>query len=77
MEELVFLSFSTVTRLWCWTTEESGFDSLLGLEASLFYTEFKSVLGPTQSLTQWVSEALSAEIKQLGREADHSPPSRD
>jgi hypothetical protein len=31
-------------------------------------------LGPTQPPIQWVPGALSLGVKQLGREADHSPP---
>jgi hypothetical protein len=31
-------------------------------------------LGPTQSLIQWMSGALSLGVKHPGREADHSPP---
>jgi hypothetical protein len=33
-------------------------------------------LGPTQPPIQWVPGALSLGVKRLGREADHSPPSR-
>jgi hypothetical protein len=32
-------------------------------------------MGPTQPPIQWVPGALSLEVKQPGREADHSPPS--
>jgi len=32
-------------------------------------------LGPTQPHIQWVLGARSQEVKQLGHEADHSPPS--
>jgi hypothetical protein len=35
----------------------------------------RPALGPTQSPLQWVKGALSLEVKKLGREADHSPPS--
>jgi len=33
------------------------------------------VKGPTQTLIQWVPEALSLGVKRPGHEADHSPPS--
>jgi hypothetical protein len=35
----------------------------------------RMALGPTQTPIQWVPGALSLGVKQLGREADHSPPS--
>jgi hypothetical protein len=38
-------------------------------------TSPKSTLGPTQPPIQCEPGALSPEIKRLGREADHSPPS--
>jgi hypothetical protein len=41
----------------------------------LLFTASRSALGPTQPPLQWVPEALSPEVKQPGREADHSPPS--
>jgi hypothetical protein len=34
----------------------------------------RPALGSTQPPIQWVPEALSLGVKQLGREADHSPP---
>jgi hypothetical protein len=33
-------------------------------------------MGPTQPPIQWVPGVLSLGIKRLGREFDHSPPSR-
>jgi hypothetical protein len=41
----------------------------------LFSTTYRPVLGPTQSLIQWVPWTLSPEIKRLGGETDHSLPS--
>jgi hypothetical protein len=38
-------------------------------------TMSRMALGPTQPPIQWVSGALSLRVKQLGCEADHSPPS--
>jgi hypothetical protein len=38
----------------------------------LFSTSSRPTLGPTQPPIQWVSEALSPGLKQLGREADHT-----
>jgi hypothetical protein len=35
----------------------------------------RMALGPTQPPIQWVPEALSLGVKQLGHEDDHSPPS--
>jgi hypothetical protein len=52
-----------------------GFDSLWGLGIFLFTTASRTAMGPTQSPIQWVPGALSLGVKQLGREADYSPPS--
>jgi len=38
-------------------------------------TASRPVLGPTQTLIQWVSWTLSLEVKRTGREDDHLPPS--
>jgi hypothetical protein len=40
-----------------------------------FSTTSIPALGPTQPHIQWVQGALSAGLKRLGREADHSLPS--
>jgi hypothetical protein len=37
-------------------------------------TASKPVLGPSQSLIQWVPGAISPGVKRLRSEADHSPP---
>jgi hypothetical protein len=42
---------------------------------SLFSTASKPASGPTQPSIQWVLGAFSLGMKQLGREADNSPPS--
>jgi hypothetical protein len=42
----------------------------------LLSTPSRPALEPTQLLIQWVTGALSSEVKQPGGEADHSPPSR-
>jgi hypothetical protein len=41
----------------------------------LLATASRPVLGPTQSPTQLVPEAISSGVKRPGRTADHSPPS--
>jgi hypothetical protein len=46
-----------------------------GLGIFLFTTASRTALGPTQPPIQRVPGALSLGVKQLGREADHSPPS--
>jgi hypothetical protein len=51
------------------------FDSWQGLEIFLFTIMSRTALGPTQPPIQWVPGALSLGVKQLGREADHPPPS--
>jgi hypothetical protein len=40
----------------------------------LFPTLSRPALGPAQPPIQWVPGALSLGVKQLGRDADHSPP---
>jgi len=52
-----------------------GFDSRRGLGIFFFITAARTALGPTQPPIQWVLGVLSLEVKQPGREADHSPPS--
>jgi hypothetical protein len=56
-----------------WMT--GGFESRQGLGIFFFTTASRPDLGPTQLPIQWVPRALSRELKKLGREADHSPPS--
>jgi hypothetical protein len=51
------------------------FESRQGLGIFLFTTVSRAVLGPTQPPIQWVPAAVSVEVKQPVREADHSPPS--
>jgi hypothetical protein len=34
----------------------------------------RSILEPIQASIQWVTGALSLEVKRPGQEADHSPP---
>jgi len=40
----------------------------------IFTTASITVLGPTQPPKQWAPGALTAGVRQLGREADHPPP---
>jgi hypothetical protein len=54
--------------------DDRGFESRQGLENFLFTTAPKPALGLTQPPVQWVTVSLSLEVKRLGREADHSPP---
>jgi hypothetical protein len=53
----------------------TGFDSRRGLQIFLLATASIPALAPTQPPVQWVSGVLSKEVKQPGREADHSPTS--
>jgi hypothetical protein len=52
-----------------------GFKSWQGQGIFLFTTEFSSALGPTQSATQWVTGALSLDVKRPVREVENSSPS--
>jgi hypothetical protein len=45
----------------------------MGRDFFLFATASRPALGPTQPPIQWLSEALSPEVKRPGREADQSP----
>jgi hypothetical protein len=47
----------------------------IGLEIFLLTTTSRPTLGPTQPPIQWVTAALSVEVKRPVCEADHSPPS--
>jgi hypothetical protein len=41
------------------------------------WLKLRRIVGPTQSLIQWVPGALSPGVKRQGREADNSPPYSD
>jgi hypothetical protein len=56
-----------------WTT---GVQYLAEAVIFFFSTESTPALRPTQLPIQWVPGALSLGVKQLGYEADNSPPSR-
>jgi hypothetical protein len=58
-----------------WTIGVQGFNSQQELGIFLFTMVSRIALGPTHPPTQWIPGALSLEVKQLGHEADHSPPS--
>jgi hypothetical protein len=58
-----------------WTIKVLGFHSWWVLGIFIFTTMSKTVLDPTQPPTQWLPGALSLQVKQLGHESDHSPPS--
>jgi hypothetical protein len=49
---------------------------LRGLGIFLFSIASRLALGSTQPPIQWVPGALSLGVRRLGREANHSPPSR-
>jgi len=53
--------------------DDMGFKSQQGLEIFLFTTMSRPALGPTQPPMQG-TRGFSLGVKQLGREADHSPP---
>jgi hypothetical protein len=55
--------------------DDLGFESQQGLGIFIFTIVSRPALGTTQPPIQWVPEALSLGIKQLGYEADHSPSS--
>jgi hypothetical protein len=45
-----------------------------GIKNFLFFTSSRPALRPNQPPMEWVQGFLSPEVKQQGREADHSPP---
>jgi hypothetical protein len=53
---------------------ERRFESRQKLGIFLLTTVSRPALEPTQPLIQWVTGALSLEVKWPGRESDHSPP---
>jgi len=59
-------------------TGRSGFNSRKGQwwDFFLFATALRLALGPTEPPIKWISGALNPDIKRLGRETDHSHPSR-
>jgi hypothetical protein len=61
-----------VTRL---RAERSGFDSRHELGIFHFATASRPALGLIHPLIQWVPGAFSLEVKRLGWEVYHSPPS--
>jgi hypothetical protein len=67
-------SVSIVTSL---RDRRPGFNFPMGWARNIFTSPpcLDQNWGPTQPPIQWVPESLSSEVKQLGREADHLPPS--
>jgi hypothetical protein len=55
--------------------DDRGFGSRRELRIFLFTIASRLALGTTQPPIQWVIRAFSLEVKQPGREADHSFPS--
>jgi hypothetical protein len=66
---------SSVVQRWATSWMIGGFESRQGLVMFLLTTASIPALGTTQSNIQWVPGALSLELKQPGRETNHSPPS--
>ena len=54
-----------------WATDKSC--AIFG-RGRKFFSSSRRALGRTQQPVQWALEAFSAEVKQQGRVADHSPP---
>jgi hypothetical protein len=44
---------------------------------SVLFTPCTPFVGPNQLPFQWITETLSPEIKELGRDADYSPPTNE
>jgi hypothetical protein len=54
--------------------EEAGF--IIEVTAVLYFLPYRPALRSTQPPIQWVPGALSPGVKRLGREVDHSSPTR-
>jgi hypothetical protein len=67
-------SANVMTRLWA---GQLGFNSWQRHGFLLFSTASGPDLRPTQPHIQWGLGVFSLGLKQLGHEADHSPPSSD
>jgi hypothetical protein len=69
----------TLKRLFLSSNNDTdrGFDPRQGLGIFLFTTSSRPALEHTQPRIQRVPGALSLGVKRSGREADHSPPSRN
>jgi hypothetical protein len=52
--------------------DDRGFDSLQELGIFLFTIASRPAVGLTEPSIQWVSRALSLEVRRPGHEADHS-----
>jgi hypothetical protein len=54
--------------------DDSGVGVLVLVGSRIFSALSRPALRSTQPPIQWIPGAVSQEAKQLGREADHSPP---
>jgi hypothetical protein len=60
---------------WAMGLDDRGFESRQGLGIFLFTTTSRLALGPTLPPIQWITGAISLEVKRPGRKAGHSHPS--
>jgi hypothetical protein len=66
---------SPLTRLWAGWQRNMVSISVKAKRFFLFSTGSKPAFGPTQHPIRWVPRDLSPWVKQMRREANHSPPS--
>jgi hypothetical protein len=69
------LRCSTLQKLRCIPTTFHACNVETVFLSRVRFPASRTALGPTQLPIQWVARALSLEVKQPRREADHSPPS--
>jgi hypothetical protein len=77
-------NYHIISHFWSWDStvgivtgyrlDEGGVRVQVLVGSIILSTSSRPILGPTQPPIQWALGALLPDVKQPGREADHSPP---